>query len=394
MAKTVNPLKAFLTILVILNLIPIVGASLKLWEWYQVLYVYWAECAVIGLAIFVSYAKHLFIFFAILITSALLLHVSDTIAPNALKILLIFWSLYSLCWLGYFELANSSFGLKIRRKPPLTQIAFYLTCMASFIAFSTFVTSQLYHTSYILEFYERSTLTLLLLLTIFVPTLTIISLRIIHIVGAKHFLYFLLGTYHVPKESEKVVLFLDMIDSTKIAEKLSPKDSMSLISHFIFDASSIIRKHGGDIINYTGDGLVVLWPIKKADRAIEAIYNMRKRFNKIRPKYQKEFGVKPYFRMGVHAGPVVISQIGEEKLFLGLYGDTVNTASRLEQMNKDLETYVLISQPVVDQLSLKWISKLLPLGNKDVPGRKEPIEAYALRLRADTPDPDRPEKDS
>lgn len=387
MIGTINKQKIFFTVFTLLNLIPIFGALIGAWHWHDTIYMYWSECALIGLIALISYAKYLIVFFLILGASVLTLHLTDGINTETLKITLTFWSLYSLFWLGYFEIGNSALGLRIRKEAPSKQIMFYVACMVSGIFLCTSVTILIHDLHNLTRYIDQETLIAFIALAVFVPTLTIAFLRIIHIVGAKHFLHFLFGTYHTPIESDKIVLFIDMIGSTKMAEKLSPKDSMRLISRFIFDASAIIRRHGGDIVNYTGDGLVVLWPINKANRAIEAIHNMRKRFNKTRPEYQLEFGVRPYVRMGLHAGPVVISQIGEEKLFLGLYGDTVNTAARLEQMNKSLETHVLISQQVVERLDPQWISKLDPLGPKAVPGRKEPIETYALRLRVDAKDP-------
>jgi adenylate cyclase len=98
----------------------------------------------------------------------------------------------------------------------------------------------------------------------------------------------------------------------------------------------------------------------------------------VKKAYWKRFGRVPDFRVGVHVGPVVISQIGEEKLFLGLYGDTVNTAARLEQMNKELGTKILVSEPVIVNAGQTWKTILKPLGEKEIRGRKGHVRVYTI----------------
>jgi len=80
----------------------------------------------------------------------------------------------------------------------------------------------------------------------------------------------------------------------------------------------------------------------------------------------------------MHAGEVMIAQVGAEKLFLGLYGDVVNTASRLEVMNKELGSKTLLSDAVVQELSTLYKDKLTSLGKKKVRGREEKIEVWTL----------------
>ena len=367
-------------ILILLNIIPLAGAYLEHWSWHDGFYLYWAESALLGVMIFFTYAKYLFVFFLLLIPVALIAGLIENNLWGDLRTPVTFWCTYSLYWLGYFELKNTRLGTRIHRLHPLQQLLVYLLFMAFGIVLSFSVTLTIYNEWALTGKIPMSIYLVFLVMALAVPTLMIGVLKIIHMVGARHFLHFLLGTYHRPVEKGRVVLFLDMVGSSKMAETLDAKEGMRLIASFIFDASAIIHKHNGDIMNYTGDGLLVVWPLTQADKAIGCVYAMRRRFEKIRPLYEKEFGIKPYFRMGLHAGPVVISQIGEEKLFLGLYGETVNTASRLEAMNKKLKTKVLVSGAMKQWLGSKWSRHLEPKGPQEIRGRKEKIEVYTLRI--------------
>lgn len=370
----------FIAFLVFLNLLPLGGIWLHLWSLQQALYFYWAESALIGAFMFITYAKHLFVFVLVLLPAVFL---ADTLEGNLwrdMKAQIIFWCIYSLYWLAYFELKYTRYGVRIHRLHPVQQFILYLFFMALGIAASFSITMTILGEWAIVSTVPPHIYQVFLLIAVSVPTLVIGILKIIHMIGARHFLYFLLGTYHRPVEKQRVVLFLDMVGSSKMAETLEPKESMRLVASFIFDASAIIRSYGGDILNYTGDGLVVTWKLPQADKAISCVYAMRRRFEKIRPAYQKEYGIMPYFRMGLHAGPVVIAQIGEEKLFLGLYGDTVNTASRLESLNKQLGTKVLISGALSQWISPKWTSRLEPKGLFEIQGRREMVDVYTLRI--------------
>ncbi|GJL84693.1 MAG: hypothetical protein DHS20C02_04680 [Micavibrio sp.] len=369
-----------ISVLALLNLIPLIGASLDYWTWHNGFYFYWAESALLGVMIFFAYAKYLFVFFLLLLLAVMIVGLTEGNLWGDLRMPITFWCTYSLYWLAYFEVKNTRVGSRILRHHPSKQLLIYLACMALGIALSFALTMTIYNEWSLVQDIPPHVYHVFLAMAVTVPTLMIGLLKVIHMVGARHFIHFILGTYHRPVEKGRVVLFLDMVGSSKMAEKLEPKESMAVVASFIFDASAIIRKHGGDILNYTGDGLVVVWPLTQANNALACVYAMRRRFNKIRPSYQKEFGVKPYFRMGLHAGPVVISQIGEEKLFLGLYGDTVNTASRLEAMNKELKTKVLISGALKHWLSPKWTERLESKGLQEIRGREEMVEVYTLRI--------------
>ncbi len=374
--------KIFPVFLVMVNFAAVAGNVTGRWPLDEALYFYWSECALLAGLSVMLFAKRLIVFFVILMAAAGMIYLVSGIPVIGSQITLIFWALYSLCWLAYIELGQSGYGLLIKRLHPVRQLIIYLLFMFAAIGGCMALTLSIFKSWHFLLPLSRDFFALFMGLAIGVPTVSISLLRVIDMIGPKHFLQFLIGTYHRPSEHERIVLFLDMVNSSGVAEKLQPKQSMSLIARFIFDATATFRLHGGDIVQYTGDGLFVIWPYRQADRVLTAVQALRQRLDNNKPVYLKEFGIVPDFRIGLHAGTVVISQIGEEKLFLGVYGDVVNTAARLEQMNKDLHTKILMSDVLVRNLSPAWHARLQPLGPQPVRGRNETVDVFTLRKAA------------
>ena len=365
--------------LIVLNILPITALYFELIPKNYILYFYWAESAVFGILTIFLYAKHLLVFFLLLGFALLILNIIDIHIWNETKTQITFWSLYSLGWLFYFEIGKSSFGLWMKRLNPFKRFLFYLTYMALTITICTFITLTVYNQWSLFNQLPLKIYIIIFSLIFTIPTLSISFLRIIDMIGANHFIHFLFGTYHRPIEKQAIVMFLDMEGSSAMAEKLKARRAMALIARFIFDASATFRMYGGDILNYTGDGLVLLWPVTKADKAIASVEALQSRLENNKQKYIKEFGIMPDFRIGLHAGKVIISQIGEEKLFLGLYGDVVNTASRLESMNKELGTKIIFSNDVKRRLSLERQACVKALGLKEIRGRDGKIKVFTLK---------------
>jgi hypothetical protein len=84
-------------------------------------------------------------------------------------------------------------------------------------------------------------------------------MRIIHFVGLETLFHLLVGTYHRPVQEQKVLLFLDVNDSTALGVALGPLATRALMRKFLADVSQPIIDFGGDIYLYKGDGLIATW---------------------------------------------------------------------------------------------------------------------------------------
>jgi adenylate cyclase len=114
---------------------------------------------------------------------------------------------------------------------------------------------------------------------------------------------------------------------------------------------------------------------------INCVFQMKKILNSIRQKYVKAYGVYPQFRAGLHGGKVIVTWVGELKKEIVYIGDTVNTASRIQEDCKRLEKEFLISEDIlkcIDSLGTaqaSFVEETIPRG------RVNPVKLYSLESR-------------
>ena len=210
----------------------------------------------------------------------------------------------------------------------------------------------------------------------------IVVMRTVHFIGIETLFHLMIGTYHRPVIEEKVLLFLDINNSTGLAERLGAVQIKSLVGKFLFDISKPITDYGGEIYLYKGDGLIALWNWSEAIRgnrilrAIDALFASVKREQ---AAYQREFGVVPRFRIGVHGGEVVVSEQGDTKRAIGIYGSTINIAARMEEAAKAHNIACAISGDVAEALA-DGEMRLQPLGDEQVKGISVEIPIFEYRV--------------
>jgi adenylate cyclase len=210
----------------------------------------------------------------------------------------------------------------------------------------------------------------------------IVVMRTVHFIGIETLFHLMIGTYHRPVIQEKVLLFLDINNSTGLSERLGAVQIKSLVGKFLFDISKPITDHGGEIYLYKGDGLIALWNWDEAMRgnkilrAIDAVFAAVRREE---AAYQREFGVVPRFRIGVHGGEVVVSEQGDTKRAIGVYGSTINIAARMEEAAKAHGVGCAISGDVAQALSDDE-RQLQPLGDEQVKGISVEIPIFEYRV--------------
>src|ERR1700758_4684671 len=225
-------------------------------------------------------------------------------------------------------------------------------------------------------------LPLALPLVIAFSVIGIVVMRTVHFIGIETLFHLMIGTYHRPVIEEKVLLFLDINDSTGLSERLGAVQIKSLVGKFLFDISKPITNYGGEIYLYKGDGLIALWNWNEAIRgnrilrAIDAVFASVKRERAV---YQRQFGVVPLFRVGVHGGEVVVSEQGDTKRAIGVYGSTINIAARMEEAAKAHGVAGAISGDVAQAL-LDADGRLLPLGDEQVKGISVEIPIFEYRV--------------
>jgi adenylate cyclase len=283
---------------------------------------------------------------------------------------------------GLFEqfYVQSLRGRWLRSMHPLLSITIYTAFVAVLFVFAV-------HLSHLLtgqwdtlpRAYRR--LPYALPLVIGFSVIGIVVMRTVHFIGVETLFHLMIGTYHRPVIQEKVLLFLDINNSTGLAEHLGAVQIKSLVGKFLFDISKPITDYGGEIYLYKGDGLIALWNWSEAirsDRILRAIDAVFASVRREEAKYQRQFGVVPHFRVGVHGGEVVVSEQGDTKRAIGVYGSTINIAARMEEAAKVHGVACAISGDVARALS-DGEPRLLPIGNEYVKGISVEIPIFEYR---------------
>jgi len=205
------------------------------------------------------------------------------------------------------------------------------------------------------------------------------------LIGGRVFGNVVLGRYHRPVKEERIFLFLDIAGSTSIAKKLGDVGTHDLISRFFFDVDQSVQEYGGETHRYIGDEVVVTWPVStplENSRCVVCYYDILDRLNDRADEYRARFGVFPSFRVGMHGGPVVAGECGDRKQEIVYFGDTVNTAARLQGACKEKNVQVLVSGELIDAMSLPDYCSARSLGSVLLRGRDSEMEIFTLERAA------------
>jgi class 3 adenylate cyclase len=209
----------------------------------------------------------------------------------------------------------------------------------------------------------------------------IVVMRAVHFIGIDTLFHLMIGTYHRPVVEQKVLVFIDINNSTALAERLGALEIKSLVGKFLFDISKPITDHGGAIYLYKGDGLIAIWDWREAvhdDKILRAIDAVFAAVRREQGRYMSQFGVVPRFRIGVHGGDVVVSEQGDTKRSIGIYGSTINIASRMEEAAKAHGVACAISGDVAQALS-GAADRLHPIGSDKIKGIATEIAIFEYR---------------
>ncbi len=149
------------------------------------------------------------------------------------------------------------------------------------------------------------------------------------------------------------VLFTDFVGFTRLAERLTPEQLVSELDACFSGFDEIVRNQGLEKIKTIGDSYMVVGGIPSSTRThavdcVLAAFEIQRFMNQVRERKMQEG--KPYWelRLGINTGPLIAGVIGREKFVYDVWGDTVNTASRLE--SGGVPGRVNISRGTYDQI--------------------------------------------
>jgi adenylate cyclase len=184
------------------------------------------------------------------------------------------------------------------------------------------------------------------------------------------------------EKREITILFSDISSFTAIAEDLPIESLMSQLAEYFDLISKTILEAGGTIDKYIGDCVMSFWnaPQHVADHAARACLTALRCKHRLAAFNQKrrEQGLQPFdTRFGIHTGHVIVGNIGtSERMNYTVIGDSVNIASRLQTIDKEYHTSILISEAVAVGLHDAFVIR--PLDEVLVKGKRVKVKIYEL----------------
>lgn len=183
----------------------------------------------------------------------------------------------------------------------------------------------------------------------------------------------------IAEVGEATILFTDIAGFTTIAEHLPPHDLVAALNEYLETVLTPIRLHGGIVNTFIGDGLFASFnmPLACEDHPAAAVRAAIDIQRAVGSRTFGGLGVAFATRIGISTGRVIGGDIGAGKrMTFTLLGDTVNLAARLEELNKEYGSRILVSESTCNACGDRFAFK--PLGRVAVRGRSDPVSLFSV----------------
>ena len=184
-----------------------------------------------------------------------------------------------------------------------------------------------------------------------------------------------------PVHAEATILYTDIEDFTRISESMQPEHVVDMLNEYFQAVIEPITKYGGVVNQFQGDAMLVSFNVpladtKHADNAVRAAAEIQQILGR-----RKFAGVSLSTRIGINSGTVFAGNVGSgERVNYTVHGNAVNLAARLERLNKEYDSKVLISDETVQLLCNSY--PLEAIGRVAIRGKSAQTHIYRL---LDTP---------
>lgn len=184
------------------------------------------------------------------------------------------------------------------------------------------------------------------------------------------------------QRQDVTVLFTDIRDFTTISEQHSPEDVVDTLSAYFEILNTIAERNGGTVVQYLGDSIFVMWnaPVpdaRHAENGCRCALAMKAAVDGLNETNRQNGRPELFTRFGLHTGAAVVGSFGAiSRQQYTAMGDTINVASRLEGLNKEFGTSILVSAAIRDAVGERFGFR--PLGLVQVKGRAEKVDLWEL----------------
>lgn len=209
----------------------------------------------------------------------------------------------------------------------------------------------------------------------------ILSIEFSRLVGPSALRDIILGRYHRSRTEERFFLFVDIVGSTPLAERIGPDAIHGFLNRVFRIASDPVDDLAGEVYQYVGDEMVITWTIAEGRpdaRPIACYFAIREALAEAAAEFEREFGTVPRLRAALHAGPVITGEVGGSRRAIVFHGDVMNTTSRIENATRELGHPFLVSADAVDRMEGSERYALTDLGMRQLRGREAAIQLFAV----------------
>ena len=188
-------------------------------------------------------------------------------------------------------------------------------------------------------------------------------------------------------EREVAILFADIRAFTAFSEKKLPYDVVFVLNQYFRTMGEAVERAGGQLDKFIGDGVMALFGIETdaeagCRSALEAARRMAVGLKELNENLKNDLPEPLRIGIGIHVGSVIVGDMGYAGArSVTAIGDPVNTASRLETMNKEFTSQLIVSKKVARRAGLDLSEERLEVVT--VRGRADPLQVYILNDAAD-----------
>ncbi len=178
------------------------------------------------------------------------------------------------------------------------------------------------------------------------------------------------------------VMFTDITGFTEITENADPEQVMVQTSRYLATLSEVVMAHGGTVDKFVGDAVMAIWnaPADDADHvahACAAALACREANRRLNEEFAREGWPAYRTRFGLHTGEAVVGNIGSaDRMNYTVLGATVNLAARLEPLNKEYGTEILVSEAVEKRVRDRFVFR--PVATVAPKGFEETVQVFEL----------------
>jgi adenylate cyclase len=222
----------------------------------------------------------------------------------------------------------------------------------------------------------------LALRVVVVTSIAILVVQVEELMGRRMFFGFLLGRYERPKAEQRIILTMDLVDSTGLAERMGDLRYYRFLNTTYSLMTDAVLRNEADIHKYVGDEVIFTWPMHvgvRYENCLDLYFDIVERIASHADELQREFGAVPQYRAAVHGGRVISAQVGHIKRAIDFSGDVMNSVSRMLGLAKTMKVDILVSAEL-----LKHIPKaherfaIGPQNTVPVKGRKREVNVHAM----------------